>query len=1003
MKNYSNSRSSYNDIRKRLIIVLLTLFTVVSIIVAAFCSLSTNKVSADVHFSDKYLQGQTIDLPEAQLSNGLVSATAKPIVVFPDGKVYELSKINLNQLGEYEIRYYAEVGSTILYKNFSFYTVAAMYSVTGADSFVKYGVHEYVTDGTAGINVGLKGGDKFLYNKIINLEQLGAEKSIVDLFVTPTKIGYNDFSELLITLTDIYDEEKYITISVRSAPEQYKGSAYLKASACGQVLSGIHHATNKVRTDIYGTQTVFSFYGKSSSAIEDDTFELYYDSVEKKVYGKEISTNPIYSNLIIDLDEKKYFSEQWEGFTTGEVLLSIEAARYVNSTAEFVITNIAGQNLDGSVLDDFDAPEIKIDFSGEDEENLPYGVVGVPYKLFGANAIDLYTRNPVVKTRVFRNYFTDKKAEFDCSKGYFIPSVAGNYVMEYTSVDECGNISTLTIPIIVKNDVEQMSMDIKSDFEQMKAGDPISLQEITISGGSGQKKLRYIAVDSNDVSTELINGETRLEKGIYNIVVEATDYIGAVHEGMYQLEVLENDDPVIIKEPLLLKYYISGAKYVMPSVEAYDYSANQVEPIVAEISVSEGNGEVIDNTFIPLSDGVESATIKYTLKTSTGKKELLYPIIIVDTGYTAKLEVQKYFVGDINASLVDGVKGVVLSTDKKASCDFITPLQQEFNISFAVKDNNFSRVNIILTDFNDSTNRIMFSYFRGDKNTSSSQFSVNDGIKTFVDSNFYLSNSMFNLSYSNKDKVVQFGQQEGVFVKEDVSKISKLSDKFYLTIEIEEVNALSSIYVAEINGQRFSYNTVSDRIGPNIYLADDLVTNYSLNEVVKIASIVSFDVLDPEIKLGIEVTDENGNFLYTIDGRELSGEYLVDDYYLKLEKYGRYIIKFSAMDTSNRSNEFTYVLFVRDDVAPIIKVNGKVPTSIKINKTINLPGAVAEDNVSSNLKVSTYIITPHGKMIYISDGKFVADMLGDYLIRYICYDDAYNGAMIDYRISVKGK
>ena len=92
----------------------------------------------------------------------------------------------------------------------------------------------------------------------------------------------------------------------------------------------------------WGCAVTYSFYGTRSnsngaSVVGTESLKVSYDADENAVY--------VGGTEIINLGDLKYFEDPWNGFTTGEVKMSITGDGYSQRFASMMITRIGANNL----------------------------------------------------------------------------------------------------------------------------------------------------------------------------------------------------------------------------------------------------------------------------------------------------------------------------------------------------------------------------------------------------------------------------------------------------------------------------------------------------------------------------------------------------------------------------------------------------------------------------------------------------------------------------------
>ena len=107
-------------------------------------------------------------------------------------------------------------------------------------------------------------------------------------------------------------------------------------------------------------------------------------------------------------------------------------------------------------------------------------------------------------------------------------------------------------------------------------------------------------------------------------------------------------------------------------------------------------------------------------------------------------------------------------------------------------------------------------------------------------------------------------------------------------------------------------------------------------------------------------------------------------------------------DAFGNSDEIIYGIAVSDSVSPTIKIQDNSQQFVKVGETITIREAIAEDDVSKDLKVYAYLVTP---TLYTQEYQFgdkvVLNQKGVYHVYYYSYDEAGNAGFAEYIINVE--
>ena len=185
------------------------------------------------------------------------------------------------------------------------------------------------------IKVSLASDDVFTYNAVVDLTNASSEIPLLEMEMNPSVIGTADATRLKIRLTDIHDEENYITISLNHATEKWATHhIYMTAGAAHQPQVGVENAGSPTGAKAYtndsfgfGAAINFPMSGVPKSPA-DSVLSLYFDYAQR-VFSADRETYSGVNQMIVDLDDPALFGDNtWHGFTTGEVKVSIFAANY---------------------------------------------------------------------------------------------------------------------------------------------------------------------------------------------------------------------------------------------------------------------------------------------------------------------------------------------------------------------------------------------------------------------------------------------------------------------------------------------------------------------------------------------------------------------------------------------------------------------------------------------------------------------------------------------------
>lgn len=530
--------------------------------------LTANATTADgfTDFSveDTLTFNSAFTLPEVAYIHNGNSIRAYGELKYPDGTISTKKNNTLDVAGNYEITYSATVDGTLYRETECFSVSLVNYYVQDASSKVEYG--EY--NGIEGLYCDMLCGDTLHFTKIIDLSDATATEPILDLFAIPTTAGSPDFQVFDIYLTDIYDESNVMHIKVHhgNSVSRIKG----RIMGTGQALSG-------AEADGYGGKYVHvnntygypysTFHFAPKANYQDCNLQLGYDSVDKSLHAIKRGASYLFTE-IIDFDDFEHFSHLWEGFTTGEVRLSITPSN--GTRARFFISEVKGVDLETTEYEDTSKPMLYVDTQGY--ETLPNALVGCPYPVFNATAFDYESGRCDVSVKVWKNYYSSVKTTQALKNGTFTPNTEGKYTLEYIAQDFFGNTQTqyLDIYASLENSFEIAAPNLPASG---KAGLKVYFGEFVATGNHGDVIYDIeVKKDGKAVSVEN-DGFIPTAIGEYEITVYGKDYASVEAKRTYVIEIVANDTP-IIETVKLPKYFATGRTYQLPIPQAVDYSEN---------------------------------------------------------------------------------------------------------------------------------------------------------------------------------------------------------------------------------------------------------------------------------------------------------------------------------------------------------------------------------------------------------------------------------------------
>jgi len=857
------------------------------------------------------------------------------------------------------------------------------------------------------IQVSLAEGDVFGYNEILDLSTASKDVPLLNMQFDPAVVGTADATKVRLRFTDLYDEDNYITICLNHFTDSWaSGHIYVTAGAADQPQVGVENAGNPENSkpfvnDIYGYGAAvdYSLSGLPKSS-EDAYLTLYFDYEEKAIYAdRETYTHA--KQLVVDLDEPDYFgSDLWEGFTTGQVKMSVFAYNYQSAACNFSISTINGN----SQFSDSDqsAPIISV-HTGYEQDALPTALVGKPYPIFPATAIDGCDGNVDVTAAVYYENSAGSTEEVAVENGKFTPAEEGVYVIVYTAQDLSGNASTASLRVNAAVG-DGLQITLQDAISETDIGVPVQvLSSIEYADASGNVSYRITAKNTATGDEATIDTQTYsfvpMVEGDWEITVTAQDYVSTVMK-TFTVKANRTSQPQVYDTVGVPNYFVQGATYNLPTLYGYDFSSGKAVLKAMDVYVTEnGSSEkaVTSGQYTPVNEGAVTVTYRLTVDGKSCEKSYTATVVKVKN-ILGTVNLGKYFVDPTGAATSSAASSkITYSFKKDTKLDFVNFVQvKQMSFAFQVGSQKaYNKISVYLTDII-SGKQVKLSY----TNTGDGvDFSVNDGGAITLSSAF---DSAFTLAFSADTAIVTPENGKEIKVKNflDGSEFTGFTDSVTrFTVELSEVTGSSQFVVQTLNGQKLNYAT-KDSTAPQ-FIADALSGTIEKGETLKLNGAFVYDVLDPIATVTLKVTDPDGTAVTDENGIVLNGtQDASKDTAFVMDKLGTYTIFYTATDGKKNTGRHIYTITTVDGEGPSITLQEHT-TSVKPGETVAIAGAQAQDNYTANCTVASYVFDPEGVKIPVTNGTFVANMQGVYTVRYMAIDGDGNYAFASYEISAQ--
>ena len=957
----------------------------------------------EVNLSLFYHTGSVLQIPKVNaIYKGEIYKTSH--FLYLRQQVFTQDTVKLDQKGDYRLEYAVNIQGKIyrLSKEFAVNDLGNHILINQHNSKIEGNVASptYMQTSFTGVKItGSSEGASVVYDKIVDISNNTKNDPLITFSLTPSVYGEEDYQQITLTLTDVYDSTNKVNIQL------YKGSwsqsvAFVKAGASNQLLTGLDKGVPKIEQR-FGQGIKHSFRGFN---VGFDTVTYYFDYKERAIYVANPG-NTQYGNMVIDLDNPDHFSPTalWNGFTTGEVYVSMTLEKVLNTPASYMVLNINGTDLSQSIIQDTIAPAINILTQDYDIKKPPVAKVGKSYPIFDAKAFDALDGNLTdkIEFKVFKNYGSSKAQLMPIDDRSFVPDIAGDYMVEYSVSDFSCNKGIKTYKVTAVEQDLQPILNVDGTINDViTVGKKYTVPNITVSNGSGNSIIKTYLKDADGNIISNSQAEIFVQKqGQYTYLIETEDYLGNKATKVFQLDAKISNKP-IFDIPAMPRYLLKGKSVILPELIAWDYT--QGEPLSADYSITVTDAYSTrklgnDRKFTPIINSQqESVSVKYEVFSKTGGFDSFTVNLDVRDVYTdSTLNLNRVFDLDSGMQYSEDYDSIEISTQSDGEFMLINPiLASKFYFEAEIEQGkgNLNAFSIILEDFQDRKNQVVIRVINdGNK----CYASVNGGILKEISGSFNSQGAdRFKIVYNDATMSIYDNVNQNLLGFLSASGFKGFSSRrLYVTVRLEGVTDTTSIKLYDIGYQPLS-NIGMDLIAPALELEHTIKTKAQIGETVIVPKALAVDVLDiaTEIEVvvknsaGVEVLKDN-NIAYR------SNSFVADT-------YGGFRIEYTVKDSSGSSDVYTYAVYVEDDQAPILEIKGDVAKKGKVGKKITLPSAIVTDNLDTQIAVKIAVVNPYGVMKTLEGSTFTPDIAGVYRITYYAFDNSGNLVSQHFKVEV---
>lgn len=821
------------------------------------------------------------------------------------------------------------------------------------------------------------------YRNVVDLSYLTKSDTLLEVLVAPetpapyitdsvsvTSDDY-EFRCLDITLTDIYDASNFVTITLERRPDfYYQTSARVQTRE--QQSGGWVPSRNYMQYGTWGTPLRGSLTGSPSNANTlYRALAVSFDFEESAVYAApDYQKGGNNFTQVRGLKDPRHLlsgDELWNGFTTGEVTMSITMRDIrADNGATLFILSVAGNDITGETLTDTQKPIVRENSGLKD--NRPCGEVGKPFPFFDVEAYDFMDgQNIEITRKAFLKYGTDGQRAFAENGDAFIPDEAGTCSIVYTATDRSGNFETYVIDTEIYTALNPLTAklenntlyDVDDSILKYHTGDVITIpRNISVQGGAGSYNI-VCGVFKTETGEEIDITENAtiqvFSQGYYTISYSISDYLSNETYIDKLIYVYERELP-LIDPPYIPSVAMKGKKFFLPDYSAEDlYSfgtsvAAKKIYLVTENDVAAEPYKVEAGTYYTPSANAEKLYVRFYAE-NVVDKSLSYTSEPIEVYLIDPTCIADYFYaksGNIQVEYTES-GDPLFTTNEDASMFFINALRAELSLSFLVpKEKKNFDITFTLQDSEKTNQRVTITL--ADKSGGSDVF-VNGNLAGETTYAYDISTG-HSLDFRNGILTVDGVKICNIEKTVSGEKFNSFSSgKIFLEISFGSVSDTGGIVIKSLNNQSYlgiyEDDSFFDFTTPVIDMTTELKIIQYVGDIVTIPAARAYDVLDPETSLTVKVTNKNGDIIYESDTAE-------HPYTFRAEMPDKYTVRYTVSDTAGNTAPLVYTIRVLHTLKPVLTLSGNVPLLAKKGESISLPAAEAKDALGNKLKDLLY-------------------------------------------------
>ena len=937
--------------------------------------------------------GKRIQLEKIYAYNGEESVEANLEVVSPSAQQVDISSgaFLADEMGTYIYVVTAEIGGETVEERYEIpcdiFTHDLFDPTTLAQAPVSgFALPEICRKTGDGVLLEATGtGGKYTYNSVIDLNSISRDTNLLSFFPYSAD-GIGHVEDLQIIFTDIYDKDNSVGIQFKCSPF-HDNLTYVTA-----FHNGRHYAfdnANWIYTGVngpvlIGDQYFFAGLMRNHYSMQmkgDDGLEVYSLTLDypNRQVVLDLTSEGEGRYALMDFDNPVWCGGAeyvWDGFTTGEVYMTVEFGTVVGKSAAVIVTEVAGQSLSGTEVNDELPPSLVIDIEDEYKSAMPYGVKGVSYAIPAARAHDTISGEAEVRVSLSVN-----GQNVPYQGGEFVPDKAGRYEVTYEAEDLRGNRAKRTLVFEVYETRPETEIGI-GKYDKPIPGKYFKIPEVTVSGASGNCVVKTeIEYHGSRIEADR-KGKIFVDKvGEIKLHVEVFDWLGQRVTDTLTIPVTSDEMRIGVAE----RYgsVQKGRTLVFPDAEVYDFDGRGNSDVVQKIFV---NGRALEGNEYTVQDGDAALEIRYEVTCAGKTAEYSYTASVYDG-------LEDIFRTDGTYSVAGGHDDEIhFAFEKDGYFELINAVSHNaLRLSFSVPVYGFDYMDVYLADSANSEISVFVRFTEYSRTQVRMQLN-GKGDYYLLDGSLS-ANVLFSFFYDCERLIFKRPVNEKVIFKIDECVNGDAFNGFisggaYLKVCVGGVKSRSVVRLAGVSNETFVTNLLTgrDSVQPVIstYTEKEFV-NQAFGGTYMVEPARAYDVVQGTFDVRTTVTAP--------DGRKLcDAQILKENFFFKADQYGTYKVVYETFDnTYTIKSVKTLSVEVKDETAPEISLSGEVNAEAALGDIFTVTGATATDNVDTELDVKIIIYDPQYRNKVVQAGEIYRfTYKGVYKIVWLATDDSGN-------------